>query len=248
MIKGAIVTMAPLIMVACQMKTEDPRKDDRVLRIAVATNFERAMTALEPEFEVQSGYDIQASYGSSGKLYAQIRAGAPFDIFLSADQDRAGALSDRAVIVPFTYAYGKLALFAKDDRLNVNPEMVLRRGDYRRLSIANADLAPYGVASVEVLKGLGVFDRLADKIVSGENVGQAYALIATGNAELGFVAATYLKTAHAGSYWNVPQTLYTPIAQDAVTLTDTKASIAFSDYLQSEPAKALIRASGYDTP
>lgn len=242
--------MAPFFILTCQTEAED----DTVLRVAVATNFERALSKLEPAFEAQSGYDVQVSYGSSGKLYAQIRAGAPFDVFLSADQNRAaGFLNDGAPRPAFTYAYGQLALWAKDDRLQTNPEAVLNTQDFRKIALANPDLAPYGQAAVQVLEALDLKEALADKIVLGENVGQAYALIATGNAELGFVAASYRDKAKTideskGSFWVIPPSLYDPIAQDAVQITNIKAAKAFADFLQSEPAKVIIRQSGYATP
>jgi len=235
--------MAPFFILTCNADTED----DTVLRVAAATNFERAMTGLEREFEAQSGYDVQVSYGSSGKLYAQIRAGAPFDVFLSADQHRADALQDIASGPAFIYAYGTLVLWAKDDRLAYNREKVLEKGRFRKIAMANPDLAPYGYAAMQVIANLGLQDNLKDKIVTGENVGQTYALVATGNAELGFIANTYLNTA-GGTSWLIPPDLYTPIAQKAVQITETKAADAFTEYLQSEPAKAIIRARGYDSP
>lgn len=241
--------MAPFFILTCQTNPED----DTVLRVAVATNFERALSKLEPAFETQSGYDMQVSYGSSGKLYAQIRAGAPFDVFLSADQNRAAAFENVAPRPPFTYAYGQLALWGKKDRLRNNPEAVLKQGNFRKMALANPDLAPYGQAAMQVLEALGLTEALTGKIVLGENVGQAYALIATGNAELGFIAASYIDEGSAidesrGSFWVIPPSLYDPIAQDAVQITDIKAAKAFTDFLQSEPAKAIIRKSGYATP
>ncbi len=252
-IKGILFTLMPFFLVAC--KTPD---DTAILQIAVATNFERAMSALESEFEAQSGYALNISYGASGKLYAQIQSGAPFDVFLSADQARIKALSNRTTHQPFTYAYGKLVLWAKDTDLSEDPRQVLKTGDYRRLALANPDLAPYGLAAMQVLSKLGLKDSLKDKIVTGENVGQAYALVATRNAELGFIAASFIYDSNRynskdftdfknskGSFWEIPQTLYDPIAQDAVQLTNSPAAQAFVNYLQSEAAKTIINAKGY---
>lgn len=193
--------------------------------------------------------------GSSGKLYAQIANGAPFDVFLSADQERPGRLEKEGLAVAgsrFTYATGRLTLWsAEPGRVGRDGAATLRRGEFRRLAIANPALAPYGAAAKQALEKLGLWDRFKDRIVMGETIGQAHAMVASGNAELGFVALSSVlspRTETKGSRWDVPGDLHAPIRQDAVLLSraaGNPAARGFLAFLRSEKARGLIESFGY---
>lgn len=222
--------------------------------VAVATNFSEVIDALKSDFEVGTEHKLTVITGSTGKLYAQIVNGAPFDVFMAADQARPERLvkDGRALDTRFTFATGQIVLWSADkDRIGKNGLDALTL-PFRRLAIANPQLAPYGVAAKEALSALGLLETVQDRIVTGENIGQTHALVASGNAELGIVALTYAispRNAEAGSYWAIPSELYAPIHQDAVLTTRAKgnaAALAFVQYLQSEPAKETIRAYGYE--
>ncbi|MCK4861980.1 MAG: molybdate ABC transporter substrate-binding protein [Rhodobacteraceae bacterium] len=222
--------------------------------VAVATNFSEVIDVLKADFEAATEHRLTIITGSTGKLYAQIVNGAPFDVFLAADQARPERLvkESRTIDIQFTFATGQLALWSADaDRIGENGLQALTER-YRRLAIANPQLAPYGVAAKEALSALGLMEKLQDRIVMGENIGQTHALIASGNAELGIVALAYAispRNDSAGSYWIVPSELYAPIHQDAVRTLHAEgngAASAFMAYLQSDPAKEIIRAYGYE--
>jgi molybdate transport system substrate-binding protein len=222
--------------------------------VAVAANFADTMIQLQPLFEGDSGHRLTLSIGSTGKLYAQIRNGAPFDVLLAADQARPERLVAEGLATPasrFTYAIGRLALWSADpDLLTTDAQQILRQGSFR-LAIANPELAPYGAAARETLMALGLYEPLRSRIVMGENVGQAYALVATGNAQLGFLAWSYLLSPRnklAGSRWDVPEQLYTPIRQDAVLLTrgvNNRAATDLLTFLRSAPAQRVMAKFGY---
>ncbi len=225
------------------------------LQIAVASNFASAMQKLVSQFELQSGYQVSTSYASSGKLFAQITHGAPFDIFLSADALRARRLESLGLVVPgqrFTYAIGKLVLWAPNARIPEEALQQLRQGDFSYLSMANPKIAPYGAAAMEVMARFGLSQRFLKRTVRGENIAQTYQFIHSGNAQLGFVASAQIVAAGdslKGAIWRVPKDYYTPIAQQAVWLkraADHPAASAFVDYLRSDSAKQIIIASGYD--
>ncbi len=205
--------------------------------VAVAANFSKVAEGLLPDFEAQSGYKITLSSGSTGQFYGQIINGAPYDAFLAADQARPALLAQAGLARNrITYARGLLALMQADGTAT---EASLR-GDFAHLAIANPALAPYGLAAEQALRAMGLWDGLKGRIVMGQNVGQAYALVASGNAELGLVAQSY-----AQNFWAVPEPLYDPILQDAVLLNENPAAAAFLDYLATDPAQAIIRAAGY---
>ena len=221
--------------------------------IAVATNFSEVIDVLKTDFESTTEHKLTIVTGSTGKLYAQIVNGAPFDVFLAADQARPERLVEDGLTLgaQITYATGQLALWSVDaDRIDENGLKALTE-PYRHLAIANPQLAPYGVAANEVLTALGVLEELQDRIVMGENIGQTHALVASGNAELGIVAlayATSARNAAAGSYWRISSDLHAPIHQDGVLTRRAEgnaAAFAFMTYLQSELAKSTIRAFGY---
>jgi len=206
--------------------------------VAVAANFVKTAEGLLPVFEAKSGFQITLSSGSTGQIYSQIINGAPYDAFLAADQARPALLENAGLSLKrLTYARGLLALMSSQ---GIATKASLS-GDFAHLAIANPALAPYGLAAKQALEAMGLWGPLRGRIVMGQNVGQAYALVASGNAELGLVARSY---APAGA-WNVPEEQYAPILQDGVLLNENAAAAAFLDYLESANAQAAIRAAGY---
>jgi len=220
------------------------------LRIAVAANFAGTARILGRQFEAETGHVAIFMFGSTGKHYAQILNGAPFDVFLAADAERPGLLEAQQNIIAgsrFTYAFGRIVLWSADDNL-VDPEgFVLGQGRFRHLSIADPELAPYGRAAREALIALGYWDAVAARIVRGKNVSQAYQFVSTRNAELGIVSVSQVVANEYGSAWNIPGSLYAPIEQQAVLLRDRPAGHAFLAFLKSSSARAVIRANGYGT-
>jgi molybdate transport system substrate-binding protein len=221
--------------------------------IAVAANFKPAMEPLAAAFERDTGHDLQVSYGSTGQFFAQIRLGAPFDLFLAADTERPKRLSETYpdLPVPRAYAIGRLALWAP--RLDAIDDSTFEEA-VRFLAIANENLAPYGAAAVAVLRSLGIEDRFKGKIVRGSNVAQAFVFTQSANADLGFVAFSQillLPPRERGAFWLPPQELYPPIQQDALLLesgVDNAAAAAFFDFLFSDQARAIVEDAGYNLP
>jgi len=225
------------------------------IHVAVASNFSQVAQMLAASFAEGTGHEVVLIPGSTGKHYAQIRNGAPFDIFLAADVHHPKMLEEDRMAVTasrFTYAKGRLVLWSPIEGYVERRGEVLEFGDYRHLGMANPDLAPYGYAAREVLESLGLWEKLQDRMVRGENIGQAFQFVASGSAELGFVALSQVtepgNRMGAGSYWEVPQELYTPIEQQAVLLKDKRASREFLDFVKSDEARAIIRQHGYRTP
>ncbi len=222
------------------------------LRLAVAANFTDTTRTLVSRFEEQTGHTVKTSFGSTGKLYAQIVHGAPFDIFLAADMARPARLVEEGQALKgsrFTYARGRLVLWSADEKLFDDGRVYLKRGNFQRLAIANPKTAPYGLAAQQLLNHLGVWESLTGKLVRGDSIAQTFQFTATGNAEAGLVAASQVKAwPHKGSRWEVPQAYYPPISQQAVLLKQgagNTAAQAFIQFLQSSEAKALIRDFGY---
>ncbi len=225
--------------------------------VAVASNFGETAYVLEEQFEASSGDTLTLVTGSTGKLYAQIVNGAPFDAFLAADQAHPRLLEADGLAVQgsrFTYAVGRLSLWsAEPGRVAVNGADTLAQGNFRALALANPRLAPYGAATLEAIRALGLDQALRDRLVMGENVAQAHAMIATGNAELGFVALSQVLTtagAEAGSRWDVPAGMHEPLRQDAVLLSRGQSNMAaggFLRFLASPDARRIIQLSGYGT-
>jgi molybdate transport system substrate-binding protein len=223
--------------------------------VAVAANFTAPMKTIAAEFAKDTGHQAKPSYGSTGKFYAQIRNGAPFEMLLSADDETSAKLVQEGLADPasrFTYAIGTLVLWsAKPGVVDAKAE-VLKRGQFNKLALANPKLAPYGKAAVEVLTGMGLLNSITPKFVIGENIAQTYQFASTGNAELGFVALSQVMKdgkVVSGSGWIVPAKLHTPIRQDAVILAAGKgnpAAEALMKYLKSDKAKAIIKAYGYE--
>lgn len=221
-------------------------------RVAVAANFTEAVVEIGRLFREHTGHEAIFSFGSTGKLYTQITQGAPFEVFLAADRrhpERAVAEGHAVADSRFTYATGRIVLFSIDEGRVTGPE-TLRNGAFTRIAIANPATAPYGAAAVQVMQALGVHATLAPRIVQGDSIAQTYQFVATGNAELGFVALSQIVGSQAGSRWLVPADLYPPLAQDAVLLErgrNNPAAVAFMDFLKGPQAAGVITRFGYGT-
>ena len=225
------------------------------VQVAVAANFTTPMQKIAAEFEKDTGHKAQLSFGATGKFYAQIKNGAPFEVFLAADDETPAKLESEGDTVPgsrFTYAIGKLMLWSAQLGYVDDQGAVLKKGQFQHLAIANPKTAPYGAAAMAVLTRLNLLDAVQPKLVTGENIAQAHQFVATGNAELGFVALSQVMEngkLTGGSGWQVPANLYEPIRQDAVILTrgkDQPAAEALMKYLQGDKARAIIKSYGYD--
>jgi molybdate transport system substrate-binding protein len=220
--------------------------------VAVAANFTDAAKELGALYEKKTGDKIVFSFGSSGQLYTQISQAAPFDAFLSADQERptkAVAAGYAVAGSDFTYATGRLVLFSADRALVTGAD-TLKKAAFDKIAIANPKTAPYGAAAVEAMKALGVYDAMMAKIVQGENITQTYQFVQTGNAQLGFVALSQVVDSSDGSRWVVPEKLHTRIAQDAVLLKhgeSNKAARGFLAFLKSSQGRKVINKFGYNT-
>ena len=225
------------------------------VQVAVAANFTAPMKLIAAEFEKSTGHKAQLSFGATGKFYAQIKNGAPFEVLLAADnetplkleQEGAGVAGSR-----FTYAIGKLVLWSANNTYVDAKGEVLKRGAYQHIALAAPKLAPYGAAAQEVLDKLGLLATAAPKLVQGENIAQTYQFIKSGNAELGFIALSQVYEAgklKEGSAWVVPGNLYSPIRQDALLLSagkDNPAAAALMKFMKSDKARAVITSFGYD--
>lgn len=223
-------------------------------RVAVAANFANVAQLLAQQYAQQSGNRIDVSAASTGKLYAQIRNGAPFDILLAADNTTpqrlvAEGLAEQSSL--FTYAGGELVLWSRDAALVRDGEDALRHHAFQKFAIANPALAPYGVAAREALQHIGRWESLKPQLVYGENVGQATQFVMSGNADAGLLPRSLVMQLQAqvgGAFWPVPAGWYKPIVQTAVLLThgkDNPAAIGFLQYLRSEPARRIITEHGY---
>ncbi len=227
---------------------------DEVL-VAVAANFTAPMQQIAAEFEKDTGHRAVLSFGATGKFFAQISNGGPFEILLSADDETPARLEKELLAAPhtrFTYAIGKLVLWsAQAGYVDARGE-VLKSGRFAHLALANPKTAPYGAAAIEAMKKLGVLENLAPRFVQGENIAQAYQFVASGNAELGFVALSQVYkdgSITSGSAWIVPASLHAPIRQDAVVLAtgkNNRAAAALMDYLRTNKARAIIKSYGYE--
>ncbi len=231
-----------------------PSSQAGTVSAAVAANFAAPMKAIAARFEHDTGHRVRLSFGASGRFFAQIRHGAPFDVLLSADDEKPARLEAAGLAVPgsrFTYALGAIVLWSARPDLVDAQGRVLETGTFRHLALANPKLAPYGEAARSVLQKRGLWSTLRGRLVYGENIAQTYQFVASGNAELGFVALSQvLKDGQirAGSAWRVPAELYPPIRQQAVLLNrgaDNPAARALLDYLQSPAVRRLIRHYGY---
>lgn len=224
------------------------------VHVAVAANFTAPMQKIATAFQQESGHTLLISSGATGKLGAQIRNGAPFQVLLAADDETPTKLEAEGMGVAnsrFTYAIGRLVLWSASPQwIDGRPE-VLKVGQFKHLALANPKLAPYGQAAMQTLDKLGLSTALQTRFVQGENIAQTYQFVASGNAELGFVALSQVMTdgqMGAGSFWLVPPSMHEAIRQDALLLHPGKgkpAALAFMQFLRSDKARAVIRASGY---
>ncbi len=224
-----------------------------VIRVAVASNFSVPMKSIARDFEDQTGHQLILSYGSSGKFFAQIMNGAPYDVFLSADAVKPVKLEQQKRTVDgsrFTYALGTLVLWGKNIPLEQLGPETLQREDVRKIAIANPRLAPYGAAAQEVLSRLSVYPELRSRLVMGENISQAYQFVDTGNAELGLVALSQISGREKVGYWIVPSDMHKPIEQQAVLLKsgNQQAALALMQYLRSSRSREIIQQYGYSLP
>ena len=233
-------------LMACLLLTVTAQAE--TVSVAVAANFTKVAEQLAPLFAAETGHEVTYSFGASGQLYNQVTQGAPFAVFLSADDVRPAQAVTEGLGVEgtvFTYAIGSLALYSTSLDL-ADGKAVLEAGEFDKLAIADPATAPYGRAAAETIAALGLTDAIAPKLVTGENISQALQFTESGNAELGFVAAS--QVIGKPGVWLVPADLHEPIRQDAVLLKtgeDNPAAIAFIAFLRSDEAAAVIEASGY---
>lgn len=222
------------------------------IRVAVASNFSEPIKAIAAKYEDHTGHRLILVFGSTGKHYAQIKNGAPFDLFLAADTHRPQLLEQQGIAIMgsrFTYARGQLVLWSLRNNYVDAEGKVLESGEYMHLAIANPKLAPYGKAAQEVLESRELWKTLQQRLVRGESIGQTYQFVRSGNAELGFVAYSQItRPAHinTGSYWIIPQALYQPIEQQAVLLENNAVARDFMSFLQKQEVKTIIKLYGYD--
>ena len=224
------------------------------IKVAVASNFTAPMKEIAAAFERSSGHRVTLSFGSSGKIFAQIKHGAPFQVFFSADRAKPEALEKERLVVPetrFTYAVGALALWSTKPGLVDDAATRLKSEDFKKLALANPKLAPYGAAAVEVLENLNLKEVTEAKWVYGENISQTYQFVGTGNAELGYVALSQTMDngrITTGFAWIVPGELHHPIRQDAVLLkrgAHSDAARALLRFVRGEKGREIIESYGY---
>lgn len=226
-----------------------PVSADEIL-IAVASNFAKTAEQIALEFEQNSDHQVTLAFGSSGHHYAQIVNGAPYDIFLSADEDRPRLLEESGHAIAesrFTYASGQLVLWSADRDIE-SVRSFLVSGDYRYLALANPRFAPYGIAALEVLENSNLLEQTRTKTVQGENVAQTLQFVESGAAQLGFVSLAQVKSLpqeRQASVWQIEAELYSPIRQQGVLLSEEPAAREFMMYLQSEPTRQFILSQGY---
>lgn len=226
-----------------------------VVQVAVAANFTAPARALAEVFARTTGHEAKLSFGATGAFYTQIKNGAPFDVLLAADNERPARLEKEGDTVAgsrFTYATGQLVLWSAKPGFVDDQGAVLKGGHFGKIAIANPKNAPYGAAAVEAMEKLGLAATLQPKLVTGESIGQTFNFIATGNAELGFVALAQVLEGgklKSGSMWVVPAQYHAPIIQDAVILNraaSNPAAKAWMELLKTPQSKALIRSYGYE--
>ena len=223
------------------------------VHVAVASNFATTLAGLSPLFEQTSGHSLTISAASSGKLYAQIRHGAPFDVLLSADEDKPRRLAEQfpeTAQTRMTYAIGKLALWHPKHSVYSLTDLINTNNSVDIIAVANPRLAPYGLATRHTLAALSISPK---RTVMGENINQTYRFIESGNAPLGFIALSQAIAAGLPDtqYFQIPETYHPPIRQDAIlTLkgVSNPAAQAFMHFLTTPEAQARIRQQGYDTP
>lgn len=243
------------LFIACFLVCISSAAHSAEVNVAVAANFTAPMKQIVAEFEKDTGHTAILAFGSSGKFYAQIKNGAPFQLFLSADDRKPAQLERDGLTVSasrFTYAVGTLVLWSAQPGFIDPKGEVLSKGSFKKIAIANPKLAPYGTAAIEVLTKMDMLTALQPKFVQGENIAQTFQFVVTANAALGFVALSQvMKNGKiiTGSAWIVPGKLHSPIRQDAVLLAtgkDNAAAKALMSYLKTEKTKKIIRSYGYE--
>lgn len=242
------------VLAVCALCLSQLVRADEIL-VAVAANFTDASRELAALFTDTTGHRARLSYGSTGKLYAQIEHGAPFDVFLAADRQRPALAEQNGLAVTgsrFTYARGKLVLWSPHPDAFEDGEIYLNQAPTTPLAIANPRTAPYGLAARQTLESLTLWTTWQPRLVRGDSIAQAFQFVATGNAGAGFVALSQVSAwpDPVGSVWPVPETLYQPIEQQAVLLTRAQhnpVARAWMQFLRGEPAQAVIRRYGYAT-
>ncbi len=245
----------PFLLFPCLLMAESAANAAEIA-LAVAANFSAPMEKISAQFQAQSGHKLLLSYGASGKFYTQIKQGAPFDVFLSADQEmpvRLAAEGDALPASRLNYAIGKLVLWSPQPGYVDAEGAILKTGAFKHLAFANPQTAPYGHAAMQVMQHTGVWDALQERLVRAENIGQAYQFASSGNAELGFVALSQIMQngKPGGSYWLVPSHLHQAIVQQAILLQhgkDKPAAQQFLEFLKSPAAQAIILSYGYALP
>ena len=224
------------------------------VKVAVAANFAQTLKEISTVFEQDTGHKLAITQGSTGKLYAQISQGAPFEVLLSADDETPEKLITEGKAITgtrFTYAIGRLALWSPKPDLVDEGGQVLKTNKFRFLAIANARVAPYGRAAVQVMQKLGVLASIEPRVVQGESITQTFQFVSTGNAQLGFVALSQITEngkLKSGSAWIVPENMHEQLRQDAVLLNpgkDSAAASALLNFLKSDKAKKIIASHGY---
>lgn len=239
--------MRYLILFAALFAGSSPGARAADIHVACASNFTGTLEKLAAAFERGQPHRLRISSGSTGKLYAQIRNGAPFDIFLAADRERPALLHKEGLAdAPFTYAVGRLVLYGPKGE----PLARLERGEFTHLALANPQTAPYGAAARSVLEGMNLWDTLQPHLVIGENIGQTFHFVHSGNAELGFVALSQLRMLHVpdAQYWRIPGERYASLKQDAALLHsshDVEAARLFLEFMRAEAARKIIEHDGY---
>ena len=225
------------------------------VHVAVAANFTAPMKRIALEFEKNTNHKVVLSYGSTGKFYAQIINGAPFDVLLAADNETPEKLEKEGAVVSgtrFTYAIGRLVLWSAKPGLVDEKGGVLTRASFNRLAIAAPKLAPYGAAATEALAKIGLLSQLEVKLVTGDSIGQTFNMVSSGNAELGFVAMSQVfedGQLKSGSAWVVPANLHSPLMQDAALLVRARsnpAALQLLTFLKSAQARAIMNSFGYE--
>lgn len=248
-----LVTLKSLTIAVAALSAGSALADE--VQVAVAANFTAPIQAIARDFEKDTGHKLVASFGATGQFYTQIKNGAPFEVFLAADDTTPAKLESENETVKgsrFTYAVGTLALWSAKEGYVDDKGLVLKGNQYQHLSIANPKAAPYGLAATQTLDKLGLTDATKARIVEGQSIAQAYQFVQTGNAELGFVALSQVfkdGKLTSGSAWIVPADLHEPIKQDAVILNkgkDSPAAKALMAYLKGPKAAAVIKSYGYE--
>jgi len=236
-----------LVIIPCHLLADN-------IKVATASNFTAPLKMIAHNYERQSGHKVTIISGSTGKLYAQIRQGAPFDVFLSGDTRRANLLEKENQIIKnsrFTYAIGKLVLWTPKISSEENPHEILNKKNFRHLAMANPNLAPYGKAALDYLTNLNLWQTLQKNLVRGENISQTFHFVKSGSAEYGLIAFSQIKspqqTSFEGTYWKIPETFYTPIKQQAVLLSDKPSVKQFYTFIKNAESQKIIKNFGYST-